>query len=405
MASNPVEEPDEEFESLLLYLKESRGFDFTGYKRASLMRRVNRRMSQVGISGYAEYVDRLQVSPDEFAALFNTILINVTRFFRDLEAWEYLQAKVIPTLLSGRGPAEPVRVWSAGCASGEEAYSLAMVFAEILGVEQFRQRVKIYATDVDEQALATARHAAYTEREIQGVTPELLERYFEPQGDRRLFRKDLRRSVIFGRNDLVQDAPISKIDLLVCRNTLMYYNAETQARILRRFHFALQPSGMLFLGKAEMLLSHSRLFEPIELKQRVFRKTVTNPGGGPGLFYQDPGNERRVDVHSLDVLREYAFSASPVAQVVVTADDAVALVNQQAEVLFGLSSKDIGRPFRDLEISYRPVELRAYVEQARIERRAQRVKDVQWRRPADEPMWFEVHLNPLIKKDHGLLDE
>lgn len=403
MTDDPAGELDEAFEALLLYLKESRGFDFTGYKRASLMRRVNRRMSQIGISGYTEYTDRLQVSPDEFAALFNTILINVTRFFRDLEAWEYLQAKIIPILLSERGLDEPIRVWSAGCASGEEAYSLAMVLAEALGAEQFQQRVKIYATDVDEHALATARHAAYAEREIQGVAPELIERYFEQQDNRWLFRKDLRRSVIFGRNDIVQDAPISKIDLLVCRNTLMYYNAETQARILRRFHFALLPAGMLFLGKAEMLLTHSRLFEPIELKRRVFRKTVTNPAGGPDLFSHNPGIERRVDVSGLDTLREHAFSASPVAQVVVTADDAVALVNQQAETVFGLSSKDIGRPFRDLEISYRPVELRAYVEQARIERRSQRVKEVQWRRPAGEPMWFEVHLNPLIKNDHGLL--
>jgi two-component system, chemotaxis family, CheB/CheR fusion protein len=278
-----------------------------------------------------------------------------------------------------------------------------MVFAEAMGVEPFRQRVKIYATDVDEHALTTARHAAYTEREVESVAPELLDRYFEPHGDRRLFRKDLRRSVIFGRNDLVQDAPISKIDLLVCRNTLMYYNAETQSRILRRFHFALVPAGLLFLGKAEMLLTHSRLFEPIELKRRVFRKTVISPANTPGLFYQHSNTERRGELHGLDALRAYAFSASPVAQVVVTVDDTLALVNQQAEMLFGLSSKDIGRPFRDLEISYRPVELRAYVEQARIERRPLRVKDIQWRRPAGAPMWFEVHFNPLIKNGDGLL--
>ena len=154
------------------------------------------------------------------------------------------------------GPTQPLRVWSAGCASGEEAYTLAMVLAEMLGPTEFRDRVKIYATDVDEEALTQARQASYTEREVRGVPPELLERYFEPTGGRYVFRKDLRRSVIFGRNDLVQDAPISRIDLLVCRNTLMYFNAETQARILARFHFALADGGVLFLGKAEMLLSH-----------------------------------------------------------------------------------------------------------------------------------------------------
>jgi two-component system, chemotaxis family, CheB/CheR fusion protein len=191
-----------------------------------------------------------------------------------------------------------------------------MVLAEAMGVERFRQRIKIYATDVDEDALARARQAAYGQRDVQGVPPELLEKYFELQGNRHMFRKDLRRSVIFGRNDLVQDAPISKIDLLVCRNTLMYFNAETQAKILGRFHFALVPHGVLFLGKAEMLLSHSRLFNPVELKQRVFRKSTTNPAGAGALFNYMPAQGRRADVNGLDALREHAFSASPVAQVV-----------------------------------------------------------------------------------------
>ncbi len=143
--------------------------------------------------------------------------------------------------------------------------------------------------------------------------------------------------MIFGRNDLVQDAPISRIDLLVCRNTLMYFNAETQAKILGRLHFALAPHGVLFLGKAEMLLSHSRIFDPVDLKRRVFRKT---PEGtqAPGQF-AGPGAtaDRHGEVGSLDQLREFAFSSSPVAQIVVTAEDIVALVNQQAETVFGLS--------------------------------------------------------------------
>jgi two-component system CheB/CheR fusion protein len=255
-----VTQPDPQFEALLVYLKEARGFDFTGYKRSSLMRRVGRRMAQVGVPDYADYLDYLQVHPEEFTALFNTILINVTGFFRDAEAWDCLRTEVLPEVIAGKDRDTPVRLWSAGCASGEEAYTLAMVVAETLGMDEFRRRVKIYATDVDEDGLNQARHAAYPERDIHGLAPELLERYFETVGNRYTFRKDLRRSVIFGRNDLVQDAPISRIDLLVCRNTLMYFNAETQARILSRFHFALAPAGVLFLGKAEMLLSHTNLF-------------------------------------------------------------------------------------------------------------------------------------------------
>ena len=392
-----------DFEAVLHYLKESRGFDFTGYKRTSLSRRVRRRMSQVGIDSYAEYIDHLQVNAEEFNALFNTILINVTSFFRDPEAWSFLRSDLIPGLLAERSPEDQVRIWSAGCASGEEAYTLAMVFADAIGPDRFRQRVKIYATDVDEESLAQARHAAYPESAIENVPPNMVPTYFERQGNHYIFRKDLRRSVIFGRNDLVQDAPISRIDLLVCRNTLMYFNAETQSKILGRLHFALAPKGLLFLGKAEMLLSHTRIFDPVDLKRRVFRKTIAAPVGLGHFSAQAFVHERTGEIGSLDQLRDYAFSASPVAQVVITGEDIVALINQQAELVFGLSNRDVGRPLRDLEVSYRPVELRAYVEQAKVERRGIRIKDVEWQRGPGESIWLEIHVNPLVDADNGLL--
>ncbi len=392
-----------EFEAVLTYIKEARGFDFTGYKRTSLARRIGHRMGQVGIERYDEYIDRLQASSDEFAVLFNTILINVTGFFRDPEAWEVLRTEAVPAILAERDPEEPVRVWSAGCASGQEAYSLAMVFAEVLGPDQFRQRVKIYATDVDEDALGRARQAAYTEAEVSGVPADLLERYFERHDQRWVFRKDFRRSVIFGRNDLVQDAPISRIDLLVCRNTLMYLNAETQSRVLGRFHFALAPQGLLFLGKAEMLLAYNRIFDPLDLKRRLFRKTAVAPTGLGHLTRQLTVDDGRWDLGGLDKLRDQGFSASPVPQVVVTGDDIVALANQQAEHVLGVSHRDIGRPLRDLEISYRPVELRNYTEQARVERRSLRIKDVEWSRGSGDPAWFDIHVNPLVGTDNGLL--
>jgi two-component system, chemotaxis family, CheB/CheR fusion protein len=395
-------DPGRDFEAVLSYLKETRGFDFTGYKRTSLARRVRRRMSQVDIDDYAEYIDHLQVNSEEFNALFNTILINVTSFFRDPEAWESIRTEIVPTLLAERSPEDPVRIWSAGCASGEEAYTLAMVFAESLGVERFRQRVKIYATDVDEEALAQARQAVYGEQSVTNVPPELIGKYFERQGNQYIFRKDLRRSVIFGRNDLVQDAPISRIDLLVCRNTLMYFNAETQAKILSRLHFALAMRGLLFLGKAEMLLAHTRFFDPVDLKRRVFRKTTSGPVGLSQLTHLTPG-DRHGEIGSLDSLRELAFSASPVAQVVVTGEDIVALINQQAEIVFALSPRDVGRPLRDLEVSYRPVELRGYVEKAKVERRAIRIKDVEWQRSSGEVAWLEIHVNPLVDGESGLL--
>ncbi|WP_067818682.1 CheR family methyltransferase [Nocardia inohanensis] len=393
--------PAHGFEEILRYLKEARGFDFTGYKRSSLMRRVDRRLAQLGVADYVEYLDVLQANSDEFAALFNTILINVTGFFRDADAWEYLQSQVVQTMLAERGPEEPVRVWCAGCASGEEAYGLAIVLAEVLGIDEFRQRVKIYATDVDEEALATARHAVYSEKEVQPLGQDLIARYFEPVGGRYSFRKDLRRSVIFGRNDLVQDAPISRIDLLACRNTLMYFNAETQTKILDKFHFALAPRGMLFLGKAEMLLSHSRIFDPVDLKRRVFRKVPTSRVDVGSVFGRAFMPDRR-DLEQVETLRSMAFSTGPVSQVVLNGDDVVALANQQAKHLFGLSDRDIGRPLRDLELSYRPVELRGYIDQVRTERRALRIKDIEWQRGPGEVLALEVHVSPLIADDVAL---
>ncbi|GAA0805712.1 CheR family methyltransferase [Spirilliplanes yamanashiensis] len=396
---------DPRFEALLTYLKEARGFDFTGYKRSSLMRRVGRRMTTLRIADYGEYLDHLQVHPDEFTALFNTVLINVTGFFRDAEAWDYLRAEVLEPLVAEKPAATPIRLWSAGCASGEEAYTLAMLLAEILGPEQFRQRVKIYATDVDEVQLDEARHASYDERSAAAaVPPELLERYFEPQpGNRFVFRKDLRRSVIFGRNDLVQDAPISRIDVLSCRNTLMYFNAETQARILNRFHFALVDRGALFLGKAEMLLSHGSVFVPADLKRRVFRK-VPRPAAPNGAAFGEPSAPaERHGLVGLDQLRGEAFRADPVAQVIVTADGLVALSNRRADTLFGVSARDVGRPFRDLEISYRPADLRKYIEQAQVERRPLRLTDIEYARPGAEALHLEVQINPLVSGDSSLL--
>jgi two-component system, chemotaxis family, CheB/CheR fusion protein len=398
-----TQQRDEAFEALLRYLRDSRGFDFTGYKRASLMRRVRHRMEQAGYTTFEEYLDVLQASADEFVALFNTILINVTDFFRDPEAWEFIRDEVIPMVLAERGPDDPIRVWSAGCASGQEAYTLAMLLTEALGTDAFRQRVKIYATDVDEHALSEARAASYDSKAVESIPQDLLARYFEKANGRYVFRQDLRRVVIFGRNDLVKDAPISRVDLLTCRNTLMYMNAETQRIVVGRLHFALAPRGTLFLGHAEMLLSHSDRFTPLNLKHRIFRKI----GGSPLQVERgDPATaliERIGDLPGLDGVREVAFRASPVAQIVVTGEDTVAMINHQAESTFGLSARDIGRLLRDLEISYRPVELRGYVEQAKVERRSARIQDVRWQRPGAETAWYEIHVNPLVDSENGLL--
>ncbi|MGY1742795.1 MULTISPECIES: CheR family methyltransferase [unclassified Blastococcus] len=393
--------PDPAFESLLLFLRERRGFDFTGYKRPSLVRRVQRRMAEVGIGSWAEYQDFLEVHPEEFTPLFNTVLINVTSFFRDRPAWEHLRDRLLPQVLAAAGPT--IRVWSAGSASGQEAYSLAILLAEALGAEPFRQRVKIYATDVDEEALAQARQAVFTERELAGLTAAQVEEYFQPEGARFAFRKDLRRSVIFGRNDLVQDAPISHVDLLLCRNTLMYFNAETQSRILGRLHFALNPEGLLFLGKAEMLLSHGQLFAPVDLSRRFFRKREGQPGAERRPVVTVAREGLGAAEGELSRLRREAMLAAPTAQLALDADGRLAMVNRQAERALGVDGRDVGRPIQDLEISYRPVELRTALTEARGNRAPVQVRGVERRRPGQEPDVFDVQVIPLYREDSTFL--
>ena len=382
------------FEYLLSFLKDERGFDFTGYKRASLERRVRHRMDAVQVPSFEEYHDYLQVHPEEFTALFNTILINVTSFFRDPDAWSYLSEHLVPELLRQR-EGQPLRGWSAGCASGEEAYTLAMVFAEHLGIEEFRDRVKIYATDVDEDALTHARHASYTARELAAVPEEFRERYFEPHGASFVFRKELRRSVIFGRNDIVQDAPISHVDVLTCRNTLMYLNAETQAQVLHRLHFALRPDGMLFLGKAEMLLSHSSHFRAIELKRRFFRKVTTERRDRRSAFGAPGTPSEQDEDYDISRLRQASLMQTPAAQISLDAEGRLAIFNNRAIHLFQLSPRDVGRPFQDLEMSYRPIELRTHVEEALAQRRAIWVRDVTLPRGAGDQLSLDVQFIPL----------
>jgi two-component system CheB/CheR fusion protein len=389
-----------EFETLLEYLKQTRGFDFTGYKRSSLRRRVGKRMQSLPLERYGDYVDYLEVHPDEFVTLFNTILINVTAFFRDAPAWEFLRAEVIPALLAEKKPHDPIRIWSAGCSSGEEAYTLAIVFAEALGFEDFHQCVKIYATDADEEALVQARHASYSARDLQPVPAELCHKYFEQARTRFVFRPDLRRAVIFGRHDLIRDAPISHLDLLVCRNTLMYFNAEAQTRILTRFHFALNDAGRIFLGKAEMLLTRANLFIPLDLKHRIFTKVFKPTLRDRLLLVAEAGNldfGNHLAGHIR--LREEAFDTAPVAQLVLDLQGNLSLVNQEARRTFNILSQDVGHPFYQLDLSYRPVELRSRIEQVYAERRAQHLTGVERSLEEGRVQYLDVHLVPLLDND------
>ena len=387
---------DSALEHLLGFLRDSRSLDFTGYKRPSLTRRIRKRMQAVHIATFDDYRDYLEVHPDEHVELLDTILINVTSFFRDPDAWNHLADEIVPKIVADKAPDEPIRIWSAGCATGEEAYTLAMVFAEHLGVEQFTSRVKIYATDNDEAALTVARSGRYTRSQLDGVPDGIRDRYFEPSGDGMAFRSDCRRAVIFGVHDITADAPISRLDLLVCRNVLMYFVRDTQRSVLSRFHYALGPGGRLFLGKAETIFAHADYFTPLSTRFRIFERSTDRPDREQ-LLAMAPGAAaaQMPSLPTTQQLLDLAAAATPVAQLVVDLDGTVVEVNNKARMLFGVTSGDLGRKLRDLEVSYRPVELRAQIERAHAEAGPVVLRNIQRPLPDGQAQFFEVTISPL----------
>ncbi len=389
-----------DFERLIEFLRDARGFDFTGYKRASLMRRVTQRASELGIHDFRAYHDYLQVHAEEFAILFDKILINVTEFFRDAPAWEYLAKNVIPRIVAKSGD---IRVWSAGSSSGEEAYSAAILFCQALGEEAYLDRVKVYATDVDEQALSKAR-AGYSAKELGSLDADIKDRFFEPQGERFVFRAALRRTIIFGRHDLTQDAPISRLDLLIFRNTLIYFTAETQGRILARFHYALDDDGYLFLGRAEMLLTHAALFTAVDLKERIFSKVARLQLRERLVLLAQSGSlEASNHVAKQIRVRELATEGTPNPQIVVDALGVLVSINQAARELFDVPQSDIGRALRDLEISYKPIDLRTPIDMVFRERRPTSLQGLELKRSNGAPATFDLHVVPLIDEDGSVV--
>jgi two-component system CheB/CheR fusion protein len=390
-----------ELQALIRHIQESRGVDFRGYKKSSLRRRIQRRMEEIGIEGFGAYHAFLESNAGEFAELLNTVLINVTSFFRDAEAWDALRTQVIPHLLARAGPEGHLRIWSVGCATGEEPYSLAMAFAEAGGPD-ICSRLKIYATDLDEDALRTARHATYAPRNVEGVPPDLLDKYFERTPNHYVFQRELRKCVIFGRHNVVHDAPIIRIDLLVCRNLLIYLETDTQNQVLPRLHYALGDDGLMFLGKAETQLARSQLFEPLDLKHRIFRKVPQGwrrtIGGSLAIGAGGTAPPMRMPVLHHRLLEALADSTAQ-AYLAVNEDGVMVFANPAARRLLDVAEGDIGRPFQDLSISYRPAELRSRIEEAGRAGRSVRLEHQEFLRPSIEPLRLTIEVTPLFGSD------
>ena len=252
-------------------LRTKTGHDFSRYKDSTFIRRVQRRMQVVHLSSVPDYVDLLRKDPREVELLFRDLLIGVTQFFRDARAFEALASEVIAKLLANKKHDDQLRVWVAGCATGEEAYSLAILLWERLSRMDAPPKVQIFATDIDDQALDVARAGRYPESIARDVSAERLERFFVKDGNSYRVAKDVREMCVFSVHNLIKDAPFSRLDLISCRNLLIYLDASLHNRVIPLFHFALRNGGYLFLGSSENVTQHSKLFTRVDGRHRIFK--------------------------------------------------------------------------------------------------------------------------------------
>ena len=247
------------------------GHDFSNYKRATMLRRIGRRMQVHGIAEIGQYVATLRERPGEVEALLRDLLISVTNFFRDHEAFAALEAN-LPRLFANKSLGDYVRVWVAGCATGEEAYSVAMLLREYANRLDRPPEIQIFATDIDEDAIALAREGRYTENITADVSPERLRQFFNQEQGFYRVKKDIRDMVLFAVHNLLRDPPFSKLDLVTCRNLLIYLDRDVQQQLLKLFHFVLRPDGLLLLGASEFADGVPDLFGPIDKHNRLFAR-------------------------------------------------------------------------------------------------------------------------------------
>lgn len=269
-------------------LRARSGHDFSEYKEKTLVRRLQRRMQLLQVDTPAAYIELFRKQPEELDLLFRELLIGVTQFFRDPDAFEALNEDVLKKLLSGKGAHESIRVWVAGCATGEEAFTLAILLREAMDARRPKPKVQIFATDIDDRAITAARLGRYR-GPVADVSPERLERWFKQEGDDFCVIPEIREMCVFSVHSVIKDPPFSKLDLISCRNLLIYIDPPMQDRVLHSFHYALKPSGQLFLGSSESVTRTTKLFGTRDKKQRIFERREVDGSVMPSLPSRNAG--------------------------------------------------------------------------------------------------------------------
>jgi two-component system, chemotaxis family, CheB/CheR fusion protein len=293
---------------LLMRVKQQTRLDFSGYKEGTLWRRIERRMAARHVANIDDYLALVEADIEELDHLCKDILISVTSFFRDQEAFDALR-KAMQVMLAAKQPGDEIRIWVSGCATGEEAYSIAVILADLLGSRLSQFRIQIFATDVDLGALAIARRGVYPESALTEVNPALVSRHFICTGNRFEVSRTLREMVVIARQDLVQDPPFLRLDLVSCRNVLIYFQNELQAKVLATFHYGMRPGGILFLGRSEGIFHQESLFDVADKAARVYRRRPGEARLLPPLTLRLPDSRERLTSQPSDALQRLLTAA------------------------------------------------------------------------------------------------
>ena len=273
----------EDLREVLTLVRARTGHDFSNYKHPTLLRRIARHIQIHELEDIGAYLDLLREKPDDVQLLVKNLLINVTNFFRDKEAFAALEKKVIPKLFENKTGKDQVRVWSAGCASGEEAYSLAILLCEYAATIPDPPKIQIFATDVDDDAINEARYNRYPDTIEADVSPKRFKSYFVKEGNKYRVKKSIRELILFAPHNVLRDPPFSRLDLVTCRNLLIYLNREIQDKVLQIFHFALNPAGFIFLGSSESAESQESIFSPVDKKHRIYSQRPSSTAQMPSV--------------------------------------------------------------------------------------------------------------------------
>ena len=406
--------PESALAGIVDLLRSRTAHDFSFYKPGTLQRRTERRMAMTGIDAgdMALYLDMLRDDPEELALLANDLLINVTSFFRDAKVFDFLAEKTIPDMVAKHTPDLPLRIWIAGCSTGEETYSLAMLFREEMVRSGSHMKLQIFASDVDPDAVAAAREGLYAETIKADITPERLARFFSPEGHNYRISPDLRALVVFTVQDVLADPPFSRLDLISCRNLLIYLRPEAQAKVIALFHFALRDRGVLLLGASETVGHSEGRFAVISKPERLYRHVGRNRAGDLrfALNMSDvaPPKRRPLDHTGL---RPGALAELCRRMVLEAFAPAAVLINRKNECLYFLGATDDylgvarGHALYDILAMARDgvrTKLRVALQQAVQENRRVVIGGGMLRR-AGVPAAFRIDIQPVVSEGEELL--